>query len=69
MTFMKLDQVDLDYPRQDLSNGGLEIFVALLVCPGVIFSCVYGRAIQLYGLLPLQPPYQYQKDHTIRSAQ
>ena len=31
MTFIKLDQADLDSPRRELSNSGLEIVVALLV--------------------------------------
>ena len=31
MTFIKPNQADLDSPRQELSNGGLEIVVALLV--------------------------------------
>ena len=31
MTFIKLDQADLDSPRQDLSNGGLKNVVTLLV--------------------------------------
>ena len=37
MTFIKLDQADLDSLRQELSNGGLEIVVALLVCWQIIF--------------------------------
>ena len=52
MTFMKLDQVDLDYPRQDLSNGGLEIVVALLVrWQLILLSSRIGRPIQLYLVL------------------
>ena len=31
MTFTKLDQADLNSPCRELSNGGLKIFVALLV--------------------------------------
>ena len=47
MTFIKLDQADLDSPRQELSNGGLGIVLAL---PGFReFLCVHtGLAIQLY---------------------
>ena len=32
MTFTKTDQADLDFPRQELSNGGLKSVVTLLVC-------------------------------------
>ena len=32
MTFIKLDQADLDSPHQELSNGGLKSVVTLLVC-------------------------------------
>ena len=32
MAFVKLDQADLDSPRQELSNGGLKSVVTLLVC-------------------------------------
>ena len=31
MTFIKLDQADLDSPRRELSNGGLKSVVTLLV--------------------------------------
>ena len=31
MILLKLEQVDLGSPRRELSNGGLEIVVALLV--------------------------------------
>ena len=31
MTFIKLDQADLDSPCREISNGGLKIAVALLV--------------------------------------
>ena len=31
MTFIKLNQADLDSPRRELSNGGLKIVVTLLV--------------------------------------
>ena len=41
---------DLHSPRLELSNGGLGIIVALLVHPGIDFSCVSaGGPIQLYG--------------------
>ena len=40
---------DLDSPRQDLSNGGLGIVVALLVCWQFDFlSARIGRPTQLY---------------------
>ena len=39
MNFTKILETDLDSPCRDLSNGGLGIFLALLVCWGVIFSC------------------------------
>ena len=43
-----MDPVDLNYPRQDLSNGGLESFVALLVRWQIPFtSACIGRPIQL----------------------
>ena len=32
---------DLDSPRRDLSNGGLRIVVALLLCQGIDFLCAY----------------------------
>ena len=32
MTFIKLDQADLDSPCRELSNGGLKFVVVLLVC-------------------------------------
>ena len=31
MTFIKLDQADLDSPHRELSNGGLKSVVTLLV--------------------------------------
>ena len=37
MTFIKPDKADLDSPHRELSNGGLEIVVALLVCWQIIF--------------------------------
>ena len=41
MSFTKLDQAGLDSPRQEFSNGGLGIVVALLVCLGIdFFVCV-----------------------------
>ena len=36
----KMYPEDLNTPRQELSNGGLGIAVALLVRPGIDFSCV-----------------------------
>ena len=40
MNFTKIVEVDLNSLRQDLSNGGLGIVVALLVFPEIGFSCV-----------------------------
>ena len=41
MTFTKLDQADyLNPPRQELSNGGLGIVVALLVRFQIMCVCV-----------------------------
>ena len=37
MTFIKLDQTDLNSPRRELSNGGLKIVVALLDRWQIIF--------------------------------
>ena len=40
---------DLDSPRRELSNGGLESVVTLLVCWKINSSCASpGKAIQLY---------------------
>ena len=40
---------DLNSPRRELSNGGLGIVVALLVCWQIDFVCVStGDPIQLY---------------------
>ena len=37
-------KVDLDSPRQELSNGGLGIVVALLVSSGIdLFVCSYWK--------------------------
>ena len=38
MGHTKIDTILLDSPRQELSSGGLEIVVALLVRSGIIFS-------------------------------
>ena len=54
---------DLNSPRRELSNGGLEIVVALPVCWQIIFlSARIGRPIQLYishstGLASITPYY------------
>ena len=37
MTFTKLYQAGLDSPRQELSNGGLGIVAALIICLQVNF--------------------------------
>ena len=40
---------DLNSPRRELSNGGLESFVTLLVAFQIDYSCApTGKAIQLY---------------------
>ena len=41
MTFIKLEQADLDSPRRELSNSGLENVVVLLVRWQIIFVCVF----------------------------
>ena len=44
-----MDIADLDSPRQELSNGGLRIIVALLVCWQIDFRVfLLGGPIQLY---------------------
>ena len=48
MDFTKIVRADLDSPRQELSNGGLEIVVALLFFPMINVSCARtGGPIQL----------------------
>ena len=37
MNFTKIDKADFYSPRRELSNGGLGIVVALLVCWQIIF--------------------------------
>ena len=38
INFTKMDQADLDSPRQELSNEGLESVVALTIFLGIDFS-------------------------------
>ena len=45
MDHTKIVQADLDSPRRELSNGGLEIVVALSVFSG-IFVCVFLLGVQ-----------------------
>ena len=48
MNFTKIVPEDLNSPRRELSNGGLEIVVALLVCWQIDFLCAHtGKAIQM----------------------
>ena len=50
MDHTKLVQVDLDSPRQELSDGGLGIVVhsPFVIFLGIIFVCVFtGNPIQL----------------------
>ena len=48
MTFIKLNQADLDSPRRELSNGGLKSVVTLLVRWQIDFLCAStGGPIQL----------------------
>ena len=48
MNFTKIVKTYLDSPCRELSNGGLEIVVALLVRPAINFVCVStGGPIQL----------------------
>ena len=45
-----MDRKDLDSPRRELSNGGLESVVTLLVAYQIDYSCAStGSAIQLYS--------------------
>ena len=39
MDHTKIYTEDLDFPRQELSNGGLGIVAALLVCRQINFLC------------------------------
>ena len=49
MTFIKLNQADLDSPRRELSNGGLKSVVTLLVCWQINFLLARNeRPIHLY---------------------
>ena len=49
MNFRKIVKADLDFPRRELSNGGLGIVVAFMFFSGIIFVCVStGGPIQLY---------------------
>ena len=41
MDHTKINTVELDSPRRELSNGGLGFVVALLVRLGINFSCAY----------------------------
>ena len=51
MNFTKICTADVDSPRQELSNGGLEIVAALAFFSGIDFTYVYtGGPIQLYSL-------------------
>ena len=44
-----MDRTEPDSPRRELSNGGLESVVTLLVCWQNNYSCAStGSAIQLY---------------------
>jgi len=48
INFTKIVKEDLDSPRQELSNGGLGIVVALLFCWQIDFLSAYtGGPIQL----------------------
>ena len=43
-----MDRIDLDSPRRELSNGGLESVATLLVRWQINYSCASaGKAIQL----------------------
>ena len=68
MPFTKIVPADLDSPCRELSNGGLGIAVAFLVCRQIMFlSAHIGRPNQLYfyrastvhtrSLLPRTPVY------------
>ena len=47
--FTKVDQTDLDSSHRELSNGGLNITVALTAFWGIIFLCDTGGAIHSYA--------------------
>ena len=48
MNFTKIDLADLNCPREEFSNGGLGIVVALLVCLQIDILCVStGGPVQL----------------------
>ena len=48
MNIAKIVKAYLDFPRRELSNGGLGVAAALLVCPRINFSYVStGDPIQL----------------------
>ena len=50
MPKQKIDRTELDSPCRELSNGGLESVVNLLVRWQINYSCASaGKAIQLYG--------------------
>ena len=53
MTVMKVDQADLDSPCQELSNGGLGIVAALLVCWTIIFVGSYWTSNPAVGVQPV----------------
>ena len=59
MTFTKKDPADLDSPRQELSNSGLESAVTLLVRWQIDFlSDRIGHPIQLYVIAMVFRPLQ-----------
>ena len=48
MAHSKINEADLNFPRRELSDGGLGIVVALLVRQGIDFLCACTRGpIQL----------------------
>ena len=50
MNFTKIVKAELDFPRRELSDGGLAIVVALTVFRQLIFVCFYWRSNQAVGL-------------------
>ena len=52
MDCTKINQADLDFPRRELSDGGLKIVVALTVFGKYFCVCVYWGSNLLYPCCP-----------------
>ena len=71
MTFTKLDQADLGSPRQELSNGGLGIVVALLILWHFFFVGSYWVSNPVVGEIlegesHLSCDYDWSSDESLR---